>query len=136
MSLVYRLATATFLDNLHSSSISEEEFQVLYAGAAGRLDPDLFLFVLNPAGKHVGLCFSFADHRQPQVVNVKTFGILPEVRNDGVGAMLAYAVYGRFQAKGLLQANHCLVRAGNRADKFDGGLGKITREYMLYARSF
>jgi hypothetical protein len=26
------------------------------------------------------------------------------------------------------------MRVGNRADEFDAGLGRITREYALYAR--
>ena len=135
MSLIYRLALGAFRDNLFYTDIPEDEFRALYASAAGRLDPDLFLFILDPQGEPVGLCFSIADHRQPNTVNVKTFGILPHVRSEGVGAALAYEVYRRFQAKGFLRVNHCLVRAGNRADKFDGGLGEITREYILYARS-
>ena len=135
LSLVYRMAQDTFRDNLFFTDIPEDEFRALYASAAGRLDPDLFLFILDPQGDPVGLCFSIADHRQPHTVNVKTFGILPHVRSEGVGAALAYEVYRRFQAKGFLRVNHCLVRAGNRADKFDGGLGEITREYTLYARS-
>lgn len=135
MSLIYRLALDAFRDNLFYTDIPEDEFRALYASAAGRLDPDLFLFILDPQGEPVGLCFSIADHRRPNMVNVKTFGILPHVRSEGVGAALAYVVYQRFQAKGFLRVNHCLVRAGNRADKFDGGLGEITREYTLYARS-
>lgn len=135
MSLIYNLALDTFRDNLFFSDIPEAEFRALYAGAAGKLDPDLFLFVLDPAGEPVGLCFSISDHRQPDTVNVKTFGVLPHVRGMGVGAALAHEVHRRFQTKGFLCVNHCLVRAGNRADRFDGGLGEITREYTLYART-
>jgi GNAT superfamily N-acetyltransferase len=134
ISSVYRLSTEMFNENFYYTDISESEFRALYAGAAGRLDPDLFLFILDPQRNPVGFCFSFADHRQPKTVNVKTFGVLPHVRGEGVGAALAYEAYRRFQAKGFLRANHCLLREGNRADKFDGGLGAVTREYTLYAR--
>jgi len=66
---------------------------------------------------------------------VKTFGVLPQFRREGVGAGFAHEIYSRFQTKGFTRVNHCLMRAGNRADNFDGGLGLITREYTLYARS-
>ncbi|KAA0261922.1 MAG: N-acetyltransferase [Chloroflexi bacterium] len=134
MSLVYRLSTDMFRENYYFTDISENEFRALYAGAAGRLDPDLFLFIIDPQQNPVGLCYSFVDHRMTGTVNVKTFGVLPHVRGEGVGAALAYEVYRRFQQKGFKCVNHCLMRAGNRADKFDGGLGEVTREYTLYTR--
>lgn len=135
MSLIHRLSLDMFRENLFFADLSEAEFRALYAGAAGSLDPDLFLFLLDPAGKPAGFCFSVPDHRQPQTVNVKTFGVLPQFRHEGVGAGFAYEIYLRLQTKGFTQVNHCLMRAGNRADGFDGGLGKVTREYALFARS-
>ena len=132
---VYQLSTAMFRENYYYADISESEFRALYAGTAGRLDPELFLYILDPQENPVGFCFSFTDHREPTTVNVKTFGVLPHVRGEGIGAALAYEVYKRFQTKGFSRANHCLLRAGNRADKFDGGLGEVTREYTLYSRS-
>ncbi len=134
MSLVYRLSTDMFRENYYFTDISENEFRALYAGAAGRLDPDLLLFILDPQQNPVGLCYSFVDHRMTGTVNVKTFGVLPRVRGEGVGAALAYEVYRRFKQKGYKCVNHCMLRAGNRADKFDGGLGEVTREYTLYTR--
>jgi len=135
MSLIYRLSLTMFRENLFFTEISATEFRALYSGAAGSLDPDLFLFLLDPSGEPVGLCFSIADHRQPKTVNVKTFGVLPHVRGAGVGAAFAYEIYQRFQTRGFARVNHCLMRAGNRADGFDGGLGEVTREYALYART-
>jgi len=135
MSLIHRLSLAMFRENLFFTDISEAEFRALYAGAAGNLDPDLFLFLLDQSGDPVGLCFNLADHRQPQTVNVKTFGVLSRIRHVGVGAGFAHEIYARFQARGFTRVNHCLMRSGNRADSFDGGLGAITREYTLFARS-
>ncbi len=134
MGLIYRLSIDTFRDNLFFAEISEAEFRALYAGVAGGVDPDLLFFVLDPAGEPVGISFAVPDHRQPHTVNLKTFGVLPHVRGAGVGAALAWEAYRRFQAKGFTRVNHCLMRAGNRADRFDGGLAKITREYTLYSR--
>jgi GNAT superfamily N-acetyltransferase len=135
MSLIYRLSLDIFCENLFFTQISEAEFRALYAGTARRLDPDLFLFLLDPLGEPVGLCFAIPDHRQPKTANIKTFGVLPHRRNEGIGAGLAYEIYSRFQTKGFARFNHCLMRTGNRADGFDGGLGEVTREYTLYSRS-
>jgi hypothetical protein len=134
MSLIYRLSSSMFRENLFFTDISEAEFRALYRGAAVGLAPDLFLFLLDPSGEPVGLSFSLADHRQPKTVNVKTFGVLPPFRYEGIGAAFAYEIYSRFQTKGFVSVNHCLMRAGNRADHFDGGLGRITRAYTLFTR--
>ncbi|HLO14789.1 MAG TPA: hypothetical protein VK206_08170 [Anaerolineales bacterium] len=134
ISLIYGLSLSMFRENLFFTDITEAEFRALYTSAAGSLDPDLFLFLLDPSGQPVGLSFSLADHRQPHTVNVKTFGVLPHIRHAGVGAGFAYEIYSRFQTKGFTRVNHCLMRAGNRADHFDGGLGEITREYTLFTR--
>ena len=135
ISLIHRLSQEIFRENLFFTEISEADFRALYAAAAGSLDPDLFLFLLDASGEPVGLCFVLADHRQPERANVKTFGLLPHIRHTGVGAGFAHEIYSRLQAKGFTSVNHCLMRAGNRAEAFDGGLGEITREYTLYSRS-
>lgn len=134
MTLVYRLSVPTFRDNFFFAETSEAEFRALYAGVAGSVDPALLFFMLDAAGEPVGFSFSVPDHRQSQTVNLKTFGVLPRVRNAGMGAALAWEAYRRFQAKGFTRVNHCLMRAGNRADQFDRGLAEITREYTLYSR--
>jgi hypothetical protein len=134
MSLIYRLSLAAFRDNLFFTEIAEAEFRAMYAGTAGSLDPELFVFVLNPSAEEVGLAFSIADHRLPETVNFKTFGIVPGLHGKGLGAALAFEVYRRFQSKGFSRVNHCLMRAGNRADDFDRGLGKVTRAYTFYTR--
>ena len=134
MTLVYNLSVPTFRDNFFFAETSEAEFRALYAGVAGSVDPALLFFMRDAAGAPVGFSFSVPDHRQPQTVNLKTFGVMPHVRGAGVGAALAYEAYRRFQAKGYTRVNHCLMRSGNRADQFDRGMAKITREYTLYAK--
>jgi hypothetical protein len=134
MSLIHRLSLSIFRENPFFTDISEAEFRALYRGAAGSLDADLFMFLLDPSGELAGLCFNLADHCQPKTVNVKTFGVLPQFRYEGVGAAFAHEIYSRFQSKGFMSVNHCLMRAGNRADNFDGGLGRITRQYTLFTR--
>lgn len=134
MTLVYNLAVPTFRDNYFFAETSEAEFRALYAGIATHVDPALLFFMRDSAGEPVGFSFSVPDHRQQQTVNLKTFGVMPHVRGAGVGAALAYEAYQRFQTKGYSRVNHCLMRSGNRADQFDRGLAKITREYVLYEK--
>jgi predicted GNAT superfamily acetyltransferase len=90
--------------------------------------------MLDAAGQAVGFSFSVPDHRDPHTVNLKTFGVTPQVRGTGMGAALAFEAYRRFQSKGYTRVNHCLMRSGNRADQFDRGLAKVTREYTLYVK--
>lgn len=135
IALLYRLSLAIFRENLFFVDISEDEFRALYEGLAAKINPDLLVFVLNPNDEPLGFSFAVPDHRQPGTVNLKTVGILPGEYGAGVGAALACEAYRRFRAKGFTRVNHCLMRAGNRANQFDRGLGEITREYALYARS-
>jgi GNAT superfamily N-acetyltransferase len=135
LSLVYHLSLDIFRRNLFFVEISEAEFRALYAGLVSRVAPDLLFFALDPAGEPVGFSFAAPHPRQPGAVNLKTFGILPRVRNTGLGAALACEAYRRFQAKGFTRVNHCLMRAGNAADQFDRGSADVTREYALYQRA-
>jgi len=134
MSLIHRLSLDIFRENLFFVDISEDEFRSLYAGVAGELDPDLLIFILAPNREPIGFSFSIPDHRQPGTANLKTMGVLPHENGKGVGAALAYEAYHRLEVKGFERVNHCLMRAGNRADQFDRDQAKITREYTLYAR--
>lgn len=134
MSLIHRLSLDIFRGNLFFVDIAEDEFRTLYAGAAGKIDPDLLIFLLDPDCEPAGFSFSIPDHRQPRTANLKTMGVLPHENGKGAGAALAYETYRRLEAKGFDRVNHCLMRAGNRADQFDRGQAKITREYALYAR--
>ncbi len=135
ISLIYRMSLSIFRENLFFTEIPESDFRALYSGSVQRLEPQLLLFLLDPAGEPVGLSFSVPDLRQTGTVGMKTFGIMPRVRKEGAGAALAYAAYHRFQEMGFNRVNHCLMRTGNRADGFDGDIGHITREYTLYRRS-
>ena len=135
LGLIYRLSLAAFHDNRLFAEISEDEFRALYGGLAGSVDPELLFFVLDPSGEPAGISFSVRDHAEPATVNFKTYGVLPRLHGSGVGAALACESYGRFQAKGFVRVNHCLMRAGNRADAFDRGLAQVTREYAIYQRS-
>jgi GNAT superfamily N-acetyltransferase len=123
-----------FRDNLFFAGISESEFASLYAGTSAALDPEMLLFVLDPAGEPAGFSFTFPDHRCRDTANVKTLGVLPGWRGAGLGAALAFEVYHRLAGKGFARINHCLMREGNRVDQFDRGAAAVTRRYALYSR--
>lgn len=133
LGLIYRLSIEIFRENLFFAEIPEAEFRALYAPVIAAIDADLLTFALDPAGQPVGFTFVIPD-RQPATANFKTLGVLPRETGLGTGAALAYEAYRRLQERGFTQVNHCLMRAGNRADQFDRGLAEVTREYALYAR--
>lgn len=137
ISAIHDLSIEIFKSNLFFVDIPKNEFLAMYANASNALlDPELLIFVLDPQGTPVGFSFSMEDQNDPLAVNIKTFGILPQLHGSGVGAALAYEAYRRFAPGGYTRVNHCLMRVGNRADQFDRGLGKTTREYALYAKAF
>ncbi len=133
--LIYALSTEIFCRNPFYVAISEAEFARMYAGEAGQLDKDLFVFMLDPHGETVGFAFAAPDRRRRETLNIKTFGTLPRVHGIGAGAALAMEVYRRAIGRGFTRINHCLMRAGNEADLMDRGMAQVTREYTLYARS-
>jgi GNAT superfamily N-acetyltransferase len=134
LALIYRLSLTIFQDNLFFARISESEFMALYAGTGAALDPELLLFILNPAGKPVGISFTFPDPRSRDTANIKSGGVLPAWRRTGLGATATYEVYQRLIRKGFTRINHCLMREGNRMAQFDRGAAAVTRRYALYSR--
>ena len=134
LSLIYRLSLAMFRENHFFVEISESEFGSLYAGTGAALDPDLLLFAIDPTGEAAGFCFTFTDQRCPGTAHLKTMGLLPARRGQGLGAALSYQVYRRLVAMGFGRINHCLMREGNRGDQFDRGAAPVTRRYALYSR--
>ncbi len=134
MFLIYRLSLVMFQENLFFVGISESEFTALYASAGAALDPELLLFILDPAGEPAGFSFTFPDPRCRNTANLKTGGVMPAWRGTGLGATVAYEVYRRLVRKGFTRINHCLMREGNRFDQFDRGAAAVTRRYALYSR--
>ncbi len=153
---IYGLSRRIFARNFLYTEIPEGEFLALYAGARSLLDPDLVGFAQAPSGEDVGFLFAYPDrfhavaamrgergllarlrffrHRKEAVaVDFKTLGVLPEHRRSGVAAALFHEGHRRATEKGYLFANHCLFREGNPSGELDGGAGRVTRTYVLYA---
>jgi len=135
MRLVYQLSTRIFRKNPFYVDVSEQEFAELYGREAGRLDAEFFVFVLDPQGEPVGFLFAMPDRVQHETLNIKTMGTLPRVHGTGMGAALTMEVYRRGISRGFSIFRHCLMRAGNEADRMDRGGARVTREYALYSRS-
>jgi GNAT superfamily N-acetyltransferase len=132
---IHGLSREMFCRNPFYVDISLAEFARMYAGEAGQLDTELFVFMLDPQGETVGFAFASPDRRRHELVNIKTFGTLPRVHGLGAGAALAMEVYRRAIRRGFTRINHCLMRAGNEADLMDRGGARVTREYTLYSKA-
>jgi GNAT superfamily N-acetyltransferase len=153
---IYDLSRRIFNRNFLYTEIPEEEFYALYAGARGLVDPDLVGLAQAPSGEDVGFLFAYPDrfravaamrgkrgplarlrflrHRnEVDAVDFKTLGVLPEHRRSGVAAALFHEGHRQAMEKGFLFANHCLIREGNPSGELDGGAGRVTRTYVLYA---
>jgi len=155
---IYDLSRPIFSRNFLYTEIPEEEFYRLYAGARGLIDPDLVWFAQAPSGEDVGFLFTYPDYfravaamrgergplaklrflrhrKEADAVDFKTLGVLSGHRRSGVAAALFHEGHRQAMEKGYRAANHCLFREGNPSGELDGGAGRVTRTYVLYALS-
>jgi hypothetical protein len=153
--VLYRLSRAIFAGNYLYTDISFEDFALLYQDARRLLDPELIWFARSARGEDVAFVFALPDNiravralggekgllslarffllkNRTDTVNVKTLGLLPEVRGTGISVLLVNRVYHIIRDKGFRRANLCLIRQGNPSGRLDGGQGKPLREYLLY----
>lgn len=132
LSLVYSLSKDIFQANPYFIELPQEEYQAMYGDIARAIDPQFIQFATAPSNRPAGFSFSFSDPKAPHSAHIKTYGVVPQARNSGLGAALAYQTYQILKNKGYTCINHCLMHLNNRADQFDRGIGKTTREYTLY----
>jgi hypothetical protein len=112
INLIYELSTRAFKDNLYYSDISLEEFSSLYSGSLKMIDDDFFTVAVNSSGKPAGFCFSIPDYtpaynkfrldtlygkirfflsrKNAKGFIIKTVGVLPEYRGEGLQSAFTY----------------------------------------------
>ncbi len=155
MEVIYQLSIKIFADNFMYEEISLDEFLALYRPARSLIDPRLVLIAESPDGEPVGFMFSLVDYhravaamrgstgllaklrfllnrRHADAVNMKSIGILRGHRRSGLAGALMYHSYRTALEMGFRKANLCLIRDGNPSGELDGGLGVISRRYLLY----
>ena len=153
--IIYRLSTKIFVDNFLYEEISLDDFLTLYRPARWLIDPQLVLIAEAEGREPVGFVFAMVDchravasmrgsrrplaklrflfnRRHAGAVNIKTLGVLPGHRRSGLAAALMSQIYQNALQSGYCRANLCLIREGNPSGRLDGGMGVVSRRYVLY----
>jgi len=153
--IIYKLSCPIFSDNYLYTEISESDFVDMYAGVDSFINPDLIWFALDPEGEYAGFVFAFPDYfkallsmkgkkgiiakikfllnkGKADTLNVKTLGVLPEYRGNGLVMALMHKAYDSGIKAGYSKANLCLIREGNSSGRVDMDAGAASREYNLY----
>lgn len=153
---LFHLTAEIFAGNWSYSFIDSDEFLDLYAGSKSLVDPDLFLWAVDPHGKTVGFVFGYPDRAEavrrmrgqrhwlaklryltapaPDRAVLKTLGVLPEARSAQVGSALVYQFHLNAQIKGYSRVIHALMHQDNHSLKISAHGGTPMRRYAVYER--
>lgn len=154
---MYELSLQIFAGNAFYSHITWEEFAALYHGVESLLEPTLVSWLRAPDGAHAGFAFGLPDHAMavarmrgdsglwaklrfltaPRPVRnlVKTIGVVPAHRGQGLLHELYFSQAKAALAKGLATGVVTLMAGDNRSFTGGGAHQTIVREYALYTRA-
>lgn len=152
---VYDMVCVIFADGFLYTPLRRSGFKKLYDGAEAILDGELSFFLVDRHGNDAGFAFVFPDYaravramqgrqnlwakvkflarRERHRANVKTFGVMPEHRGQGLAAAMAHKYFDAIATSGFEEANICLIQDDNVGSiKMDGERGRVFRRYALY----
>lgn len=152
---VYEMVRDIFADGFLYTPMRRNSFKKLYDGADAILDGRLSFFLVDRHGEDAGFAFVFPDYaqavaamngdqtlwakakflmrRRTDTANIKTIGIMPEHRGQGLSSAMAHKYFDAIATAGYERANICLIHDENEGSiKIDGGLGRVLRRYALY----
>jgi GNAT superfamily N-acetyltransferase len=139
---LYRLATASFAENVLYTPMPEAVFKTQYRALQRRIDPDLVRLAEGADGRLVGFCFAlpnFPQHETDAPANtavLKTLAVHPSARGQGLGAHLVADVHRVARAKGYRRVIHALMREGNASNRISDAYpeARTLRRYALFAQ--
>lgn len=130
---MYELCLHSFATNWSVTDTTAEEFYAIYDRWLKRAGPEHILFAVDPAGSIMGLGLALAAGSD--TVCLKTIAVLPSQYGYGLGQAIGAEIYQRAIKRGFTKALHCLMDPMSPAQRWDGGLGIVEREYTMYERS-
>ncbi len=157
LKLMYDLSSAIFAGSWMWRPVEFSEFQSLYTGMRGIMDPDLCHFLFQ-GDTPVGFVFGLPDyapairamngsqslwakirflmkrHETPAAL-LKTFGVLPSHRNGSLALALCHLMHDAAARKGYAKTVHALMREDNTSLRMSQRFGGQTlKSYALYER--
>lgn len=133
---IYDLSVEAFSRNAFYTPIGPEEFQQLYAKAAGVIDPQYVRLCEDDAGTLQGFVFALEDHFQPPgtALIVKTLAVRAGVKGKGLGSHLVKRLHRDAFEAGYRHIIHALMHEKNISTKVAGTGSEVIRRYHLYAK--
>lgn len=160
LSTVRRLYNAAWEKNWGFVPMTDAEFDYMAGELKPILDPELALFVENPAGETVGFALALPDfnqvlrhlngrllpfgifkalwyRRRIHRMRVLTLGLLEGYRGKGIDALLYLGLIRNGTARGITECEQSWVLEDN--EKMNAALerlgGRLYRRYRLYERA-
>ncbi len=130
---MFQLCRHSFAENWGVTETTESEFVDIYNRWLKRSGPEQIVYAQDKSGAVVGLGLAMLS--PADTINLKTIAILPGQSGFGLGKAIAAELYQRGIDSGLKKAQHCLIGPMTPVQKWDQGLGMVTREYTIYERS-
>ena len=130
---LYELCRHSFATNWGVTETTEREFVSLYDRWLTRVGPEYIIFAVDDKGGVIGL--GLALTRPADTINLKTIAVLPGQYGFHLGQAIAGELYRRAIDAGMTKAQHCLMGPLTPAQRWDRGLGRVTREYTMYERA-
>lgn len=152
---LYSLCIKTFHDNYLYSGISGEEFKKIYSSSKSLLNPGYFA-IAEKNKQMVGFLFCIPDYKdgllamngkktiyskikflckkpKANIFLAKSFSVLPEYREMGVGSALIYFCHNNALKDGFKKGKHCLYIEDSLSDLFSRDY-KNLMTYQMYKK--
>lgn len=137
---LWRLSRDAFRDNFLYSEIAEAEFMAMYQPLLTRVPPEL-VCIAEWQGLPVAFCLGLPDllqlerHRKIDTVIIKSLGVLPAHRRQGLGAALVAQVNTNAGGRGMHRTIHALMHEANPSRRIARERMRDFRCYTLYGRA-
>jgi GNAT superfamily N-acetyltransferase len=132
MARLHELCRNSFASNWGVTSVSLEEFADIYNRWLRRVGADHVLLALDATGEVAGL--GLAVVAPADTLNIRTLAVLPGHHGYGLGQAITAELYQRAIDAGHTAVQHCLMGPDAPPQRWDGGLGRVTRTYTMYER--
>lgn len=129
---LHELCQHSFATNWSVTPISLEEFADIYNRWLRRVGPEHILLAEDSEGAVVGLGLAVAA--PADTLNIRTLAVLPGQHGYGLGQAITAELYRRAIAAGQVAVQHCQMGPDAPPQRWDGGLGKVTRTYTMFER--
>jgi hypothetical protein len=131
---IYLLSKEIFKGSKNYVDITFDEFKYLYSDIEKISDSKFIEIVSNPEGKDIGFCFSIKDPLNPNIIILKTIGVLNEFQGKKIGAGLLYSQHKKASEEGCNKFIYVLISDDTKIKKLPYPGARVIRNYKTYEK--